>query len=107
MEKWRYKKKSKMFTYRQRIEIDSLSKPIHGNMEQKTNNSICYLCGNSMISEEYYLSHKEEFKETPCLLHDEHIIQNALHGKLKSNSILCKNCGTILGDEIPPCPGFC
>ena len=89
-----------MFTYRQRMEIDNLSKLIHCNMEQKTNNSICYLCGNSMISEEYYLSHKEEFKETPCLLHDEHIIQNALHGKLKSNSILCKNCGTILGDEI-------
>ncbi|MPM28260.1 hypothetical protein SDC9_74780 [bioreactor metagenome] len=98
MGKWKYKKKSKMFTYRQRTEVD-LSKPTYGNMEQK-NNSICYLCGNAMISEEFYLSHKEEFKETPCFLHDEHIIQNALHGKLKSNSILCKSCGTILGDDI-------
>lgn len=97
---WRYKKKSKMFTYRQRIENGSLSKPTHGNMKQKKNNPICYLCGNSMISEEYYLSYKEEFKETPCLMHDEHIIQNALHGKLKSNSILCKSCGTMLGNEI-------
>lgn len=35
MGKWRYKKKSKMFTYRQRMEIDSLSKLIHCNMEQK------------------------------------------------------------------------
>lgn len=88
-----------MFTYRQRTEVD-LRKPTYGNMEQKKNNSICYLCGNVMISEEYYLSNKEEFKEMPCFLHDEHIIQNALHGKLKSNSILCKSCGTILGDEI-------
>ncbi|GAB1358985.1 HNH endonuclease [Porphyromonadaceae bacterium] len=99
MGKWRYKKKNKMFTYRQRTEID-LSKPIYSNMEQKKNNSICYLCGKVMISEEYYLSHREEFNKTPCFLHDEHIIQNALHGKLKSNSILCKSCGTILGDEI-------
>lgn len=100
MGKWRYKKKSKIFTYRQRTNKNDLDQSVHSNMELNKNNPICYLCGNKMINERCYLSNKEEFKETPCFIHDEHIIQNALHGKLKSDSILCKSCGTILGDDI-------
>lgn len=49
MGKWRYKKKSKIFTYRQRTGIDDVSRPTHCDMEQKTNTPICYLCGNEMI----------------------------------------------------------
>lgn len=67
---------------------------------QKKNYPICYLCGKRMVREEYYLSHKDLFKEKPCFLHEEHIIQNALYGRLKSDSILCKKCGNILGDDI-------
>lgn len=67
---------------------------------QNGNYPVCYLCGEKMVNEKYYLSHKELFKEKPCFLHDEHIIQNALCGRLKSDSILCKECGNILGDEI-------
>jgi hypothetical protein len=32
--------------------------------------------------------------------HVEHIIQNALHGKIKSDSILCADCGNKLSKEI-------
>lgn len=39
-------------------------------------------------------------KEHQCEKHSEHILQNALRGKLKSRSILCKQCGNKLNDEI-------
>ncbi len=100
MGKWRYKKKSKIYTYRQRIGENVLNQSVLEMKEDKKNDPICYLCGNKMISEEQYSSQKEKFEGVPCFLHDEHIIQNALHGKLKSNYILCKSCGTTLGNDI-------
>lgn len=45
----------------------------------------CLLCRNAIT-------------EGNC--HEEHIIQNALGGKLKSDSILCEECGSILNDRI-------
>ncbi|WP_316843976.1 hypothetical protein [Pedobacter psychrodurus] len=55
--------------------------------------NICYQCGHTMVSEEHYLAHKGEFTVEPKFNHYEHIIQNALYGRLKPNNILCKQCG--------------
>ena len=38
--------------------------------------------------------------KSQCEKHSEHILQNALRGKLKSKNILCKQCGNKLNDEI-------
>lgn len=47
----------------------------------------CYLCG-------------EEFNQSSVVKHGEHIIQQAIGGGLIVNSILCRDCGILLGKEI-------
>lgn len=39
-------------------------------------------------------------QKNQCEKHCEHILHNALRGKLKSQNILCKQCGNKLNDEI-------
>jgi len=53
-----------------------------------------------MFDKESYSQKKDQFIEEPALKHKEHIIQNALRGKLKSDNILCKKCGDKLSKEI-------
>ena len=62
--------------------------------------NICYKCGQEMVTEEYYKSNKLKFSVEPKLNHNEHIIQNALFGRLKPNNILCKQCGTDASTDI-------
>lgn len=50
----------------------------------------CYLCGRVMTPKGC---------ESDCMCHDEHIIPNAIGGKLKSPKILCKQCGSNYGDK--------
>ncbi len=52
-----------------------------------------------MVDEAYYRQHPEEFVSKPKFTHDEHIIHNALHGRLTSSRILCKACGSTFGHE--------
>lgn len=61
---------------------------------------ICLLCGEDLIDKTYYETHKAEFRTVPKFKHKEHIIQNAIGGRLKSDEILCESCGNILNDEI-------
>lgn len=60
----------------------------------------CYLCGRKLIEREFYSQSKDEFIKEPAFKHKEHIIQNALRGKLKSDNILCERCGNRLSKEI-------
>ena len=62
--------------------------------------NLCYLCGREMFDKKYYLENEEKFTENPALKHDEHIIQNSLAGKLKSNNILCETCGSKLNESV-------
>lgn len=68
----------------------------------------CYLCGLELIKvnlsnltkdqeEEKVRSLKEDGK---CISHEEHIIQNAIAGYLKSEDVLCISCGSELNDSI-------
>lgn len=50
-------------------------------------NDRCYVC-------------REVYDEKITRRHEEHIIQNAIGGKLTSNRILCEDCGGELGDLI-------
>lgn len=50
-----------------------------------------------MVDPAYYQQHREEFTEVPKLTHAEHIIHNALHGRLTSSRILCQACGANFG----------
>ncbi|RZK37625.1 MAG: HNH endonuclease [Hymenobacter sp.] len=61
---------------------------------------ICYSCGCPMVDEAYYRDHTEDFTSVPKFTHDEHIIHNALYGRLKSSQILCKDCGSKFGHEV-------
>jgi hypothetical protein len=63
-------------------------------------NPICYCCGEEMIDKEYYLAHQSLFTARPKFKHNEHIIQNALYGRLKPNNILCQDCGTSFSQEV-------
>lgn len=47
--------------------------------------SICYLCEENINEDN---------------VSEEHIIPNALHGRLKSDSILCSKCNSTLGENI-------
>ena len=47
----------------------------------------CYLC-------------ERPFGASGVLKHEEHIIQNAIGGKLRSRSILCEKCGENLGGSV-------
>jgi len=60
----------------------------------------CYMCGHEMVTEEFYKSNKKNFTTEPKFNHNEHIIQNALFGRLKPNNILCKQCGTDASTDI-------
>lgn len=62
--------------------------------------SCCYLCGQNMIDRpiDYELS-KSKYSEC-AIKHEEHIIQNALHGRLTNCDILCERCGSKLSSEI-------
>ena len=60
----------------------------------------CILCDGELIDKVYYKNNKSEFDTIPKFKHKEHIIQNALGGRLKSEEILCEECGGILNDEI-------
>lgn len=62
--------------------------------------NICYKCGQEMVTEEYYKSNKVKFSVEPKFNHNEHIIQNALFGRLKPSNILCMQCGTDASTDI-------
>lgn len=66
---------------------------------EKVDKSICYRCGQPMVEAKEYEKNKEKYLEEPKLAHVEHIIHNALFGRLKSNSILCKTCGSQFGEK--------
>ncbi len=40
------------------------------------------------------------FPEKPKFIHGEHVIQDSLYGRLKSNTILCESCGSRLAREV-------
>lgn len=48
----------------------------------------CYLCGKLMLPKD---------SGADCVCHDEHIIPNAIGGRLTSSKILCKKCGSNYG----------
>lgn len=60
----------------------------------------CLLCDGKLIDKSYYENNKNEFDLIPKFKHKEHIIQNAIGGRLKSDEILCEECGSILNAEI-------
>ena len=60
----------------------------------------CYKCGHEMVTEGYYKANPEKFTTEPRFNHNEHIIQNALFGRLKPNNILCKQCGNDASTDI-------
>lgn len=53
-----------------------------------------------MIDKVEYLKDPSKFGAVPKFKHDEHIIQNALYGRLTDDEILCETCGTKLSEEI-------
>lgn len=59
---------------------------------------ICYLCGQVMVDRKDYL--EDNSKTIPKFKHDEHIIQNALYGRLTSYNILCETCGSKLSRDV-------
>lgn len=61
--------------------------------------SVCYLCGKVMITQNLYDQNPGVYPN-PAISHDEHIIQNALYGRLKSPDILCLTCGTKLSEDV-------
>lgn len=62
--------------------------------------STCYLCGQQMIDKQEYLKNTQKFSSTPKFRHNEHIIQNALYGRLTDSNILCESCGAKLSETI-------
>jgi hypothetical protein len=61
---------------------------------------ICYLCGLEMHDPKTFVKNQELENFEPVFKHDEHIIQNALYGRLISDTILCKGCGSKLADQV-------
>lgn len=59
----------------------------------------CYLCGRDLITK-IDLAKQLAPDDQPAFKHSEHIIQNALFGKLKSDTILCESCGSKLNTQI-------
>ncbi|WP_176550583.1 HNH endonuclease [Tenacibaculum discolor] len=53
-----------------------------------------------MVEREYYNQNKKIFSSLPKLAHDEHIIHNAIGGRLKSAEVLCEGCGGKLNNDI-------
>ena len=56
--------------------------------KKETSSNICYLCGYPMDI------------GGNCVSHEEHVIQNALYGRLRPSNILCQNCGNELSRTI-------
>ena len=62
--------------------------------------SICYLCGKILVDRPNNF-HKNHMKDTMYTIkHKEHIIHNALYGRLTFENILCENCGKKLAVSI-------
>lgn len=61
---------------------------------------ICYLCGEKMVDRNEYQGNKDKFSSKPKFIHAEHVIQDALYGRLKSSTILCESCGSQLSTEV-------
>lgn len=62
--------------------------------------SICYLCGKILVDRPNDF-HKSHTQYTKCAIkHKEHIIHNALYGRLTFENILCENCGKKLAINI-------
>ncbi|MCK9639875.1 MAG: HNH endonuclease [Prolixibacteraceae bacterium] len=53
-----------------------------------------------MVNKDDHERNPEKFTFKPKFRHKEHIIQNALGGRLKTDGILCESCGSKLNDEI-------
>ena len=51
----------------------------------------CYICNRELTSEKNL---SEEEKVNLSTTHREHIIHNAILGRLITNNILCKECGS-------------
>jgi len=62
--------------------------------------SICYLCGQQMIDAAVYNADPTKFIEKPKIKHDEHIIQDAIYGRITDADVLCLTCGSQLSNEI-------
>lgn len=70
--------------------------------------NFCYLCGLELISLKGVKLSKEQKiekikclkNEGKCITHEEHIIPNALGGYLKSDDVLCEECGGKLNDSV-------
>ena len=60
----------------------------------------CYLCGQPLFDKDDYNKDPSKFCAGTKFKHAEHIIQNALYGRLTSDEILCETCGTKLSDEV-------
>lgn len=61
---------------------------------------ICYLCGQEMVEKPQDYNSQLNKHQNLAIRHNEHIIQNALYGRLKNNKILCESCGGKLGADI-------
>lgn len=59
----------------------------------------CYLCDKHLVSKEEF-NNENSNPELHTITHEEHIIQNALGGFLKSRDILCEKCGNDLNTLI-------
>lgn len=60
----------------------------------------CYLCNEPMIDRKAYELNPETFSVKPKFIHGEHVIQDSLYGRLKSDTILCESCGGQLAVEV-------
>lgn len=59
----------------------------------------CYYCEKKLVSKDEF-NQKNLDTKTYTITHEEHIIQNAIGGFLKSSDILCEKCGGQLNDKI-------
>lgn len=56
----------------------------------------CIVCNETM----YRKNESKPYNFKNCFRHEEHIIQNALGGRLKSYEVLCESCGGKVNDTI-------
>lgn len=60
----------------------------------------CYICDRELVDRPAdFVQNESKYKGLP-IAHEEHIIQNAIYGRLKSSNILCEECGSKLGGQI-------
>ncbi|HBT0543242.1 TPA: HNH endonuclease [Klebsiella quasipneumoniae] len=57
---------------------------------------ICYLCNLSMLERGCENIDKSKY----TYMHEEHIIQNGIGGRLRSENILCETCGNELNEKV-------